>query len=116
MEEVIVKIKPDRIGHGVKAIKSKKLIELLVKNNIVLEICPSSNISLNILKDWQEVKDVLTIFKKQGVLFTINSDAPTLFKTNVKQEIETLIKNNILSVSDILKIKKISEKASFIKS
>ncbi len=116
MEEVIVKIQPQRIGHGVRTVKSKKLMNMLVKNNIVLEICPSSNISLNVLKDWQEVGKVLSIFKKQGVLFTINSDAPTLLKTNVKNEFEMLIKNKILNWQDILKIKKIGRIASFIKS
>ncbi len=116
MEEVIVKIQPQRIGHGVKAVKSKKLMDMLVKNNIVLEICPSSNISLNVLKDWQEVGEVLSIFKKQGVLFTINSDAPTLLKTNVKNEFEILIKNKILTWPDILKIKKIAKNSSFIRS
>lgn len=116
MEEVISKIKPQRIGHGIKAASNKKIMEILAREKIVLEICPTSNLALKIIKNWQEVHRILTIFKKNGVLFTINSDAPTLLKTNVKEELKKLLKRGILTEQEIKQIKQIAKKATFISS
>lgn len=116
MEEVILKIKPQRIGHGIKAASNKKIMEMLAKEKIVLEICPSSNLALKIIKNWQEVAKILNIFKKNNVLFTINSDAPTLLNTNVKEEFKKLLKKQILTKEEIKKINQIAKKASFISS
>lgn len=116
MEEVISKIKPQRIGHGIKAASNKKIMEKLAKENIVLEICPSSNLALKIINNWEEVAKILNIFKKNNVLFTINSDAPTLLNTNVKEEFKKLLKKKILTKEEIKKINQIAKKASFISS
>lgn len=115
MEEVIRKIKPDRIGHGVKVVNEKKLMKIISEKKIVLEVCPSSNISTQIIKNWEEMKEVLSILKNNKILFTINSDCPTLINTNVKEEFMRLMKHGILTESEIVKIKKIAEKASFIR-
>jgi adenosine deaminase len=116
MEEVVRKIKPDRIGHGVKAKMDKKLMDILADKKIVLEICPSSNLALQILKDWDEVEETITKFKENGILFTINSDCPTMIDINVKKELTSLLDRKILSVDDVKKIKKIAREATFINS
>jgi len=114
MEEVLEKINPQRIGHGIKAVTSKKILNLLSRKKVVLEICPTSNLTLKIIKNFEELKKIITILKKNNIFFTINSDAPTLLKTNVKEEFLKLLKKDVLSMEDILKIKKISKSASFI--
>lgn len=114
MEEVIKEIKPHRIGHGVKAVNSKKILELLAENKIFLEICPTSNLSLKIVKNFSEMKKIINIFKKNNILFTINSDAPTLLKTNVKEEFLKLLKHKIISFEEIEFLIKTARKASFI--
>lgn len=115
MEEVVSKIQPQRIGHGVKAINNKRLMNILEKKKIVLEICPSSNLALKIVENWEKVKEILGIFKKNGVLFTINSDAPTLINTNVKNEFIKLLDKKILNIQDVIRCKQIAKKFSFIK-
>lgn len=114
MEEVVSKIQPQRIGHGVKAVNNKKLMNILEKKKIVLEICPSSNLSLRIVENWEKLKEILDIFKKNNVLFTINSDAPTLINTNVKNEFIKLLDKKILTIQDVIKCKQIAKKSSFI--
>jgi len=74
---------------------------------IVLEVCPSSNISTKILSDWNEVGRVITTLKNNNVLFTINSDCPTLIETNVKEEFIRLMKYGILTESEVIKLKKL---------
>ena len=55
IDEVIEKIKPMRIGHGVKSVENKKTLDKLAKKNIVLEVCPGSNLATKVTKDWNEV-------------------------------------------------------------
>lgn len=35
---------PTRIGHGVRSIEDKDVVHTLVDNNVVLEVCPTSNV------------------------------------------------------------------------
>lgn len=114
VEEVIQKIKPNRIGHGIRSIDSKKVMRMLTKNNVVLEICPTSNIATGVAYDWNEVKKTISILKKNNVSFTINSDSPTMIHTNVKEEFRKLYEKNILTIKEIQKIKQIAKHSSFI--
>lgn len=115
MEEVILKIQPQRIGHGIKAVDNKRLMNMLEKKKIVLEICPSSNLALKIIENWEKLKEILNILQKNSVLFTINSDAPTLINTNVKNEFIKLLDKKILTIKEVIKCKQIAKKFSFIK-
>jgi adenosine deaminase len=115
MLEVIDLINPDRIGHGIRAVNSTKILSLLAERKIVLEICPTSNFRTSVVKDWQELSTIIRKFKEHNVLFTINSDGPIFLQTNVKMELENLYKQKILSAEEIEAIKMLSKKASFIK-
>ncbi len=39
---------PDRIGHGVAAIHDPELLARLVRDQVVLDVCPSSNVSVGL--------------------------------------------------------------------
>ncbi|GAB4219664.1 MAG: hypothetical protein Fur009_6870 [Candidatus Microgenomates bacterium] len=112
--QVIEKISPDRIGHGIAAYKNKNLMKEIKKRKIVLEICPTSNIKTQVVKNWQEMKKIIQTFVKNDILFTINSDGPEFFNTNVKNEYKLLIKKDIINLSQAQKIINFSHKASFI--
>lgn len=114
MWEVVTLLKPDRIGHGVRCIRDKKLMDVLRENRIILEICPTSNIRLAILKGWNEVKDVFHTLKKNKVLFTVNSDSPELLLTDVRDELKRLIRHTIFTAQEALEISKFANKATFI--
>src|SRR3989344_2341451 len=76
MWEAIEFINPSRIGHGILAAYDKKLMKELVKRNIVLEICPLSNIVTKAVKNIEELKFILRTFVENKVKFCINSDWP----------------------------------------
>lgn len=114
VREVLELIKPDRIGHGIRSVDDPATMELIAAENICLEICPTSNITLKLVKNWSEMGEILNCFKKYGVKFTINSDGPVFFNTNVKQEIEKLLEKKILDTHDISKIRNVAEEKSFI--
>jgi len=55
MWDVMKYIQPDRIGHGIQAIHDPKMIQEIVDRDITLEICPTSNIQLGVVKDIKQL-------------------------------------------------------------
>ena len=73
-----------RIGHGVRAVEDPLLIEELKQKNIVLEVCPTSNLCLKVFSELAEHS--LPKLIEAGVGVTINSDDPPMFSTNLTEE------------------------------
>jgi len=46
-------VKPQRIGHGVRAVEDEALLQRLAETGVVLEVCPGSNIALNVYPDFE---------------------------------------------------------------
>lgn len=115
MKEVITHLSPDRIGHGIRAVDDTAVMGMLKEQNIVLEVCPTSNISIKLVKDIHGFKPIFDSFKKHGVPFTINTDNPEMLQTNLLYEYEQLMINKVLSLEDLKRITRIAAKASFIK-
>jgi adenosine deaminase len=114
MDLVLDALKPHRVGHGIKGAQSKNVIRKLLDRDIVLEICPTSNLKLGMVKDIADLHKIMRTFIDAKVKFTINTDGPELLQTNLKQEISLLLKHRILSVSEALESVKHSHAASFL--
>jgi adenosine deaminase len=112
---VVRKIKPHRIGHGILAAQEPDLMKDIVKNKITLEICPTSNIKNSVVKDWEEMKKIIHAFLKHKVKFTINTDGPEMYRTNIYEEQQLLLKNGILNQKQIEQCTKCAFEASFLK-
>ncbi len=114
MWEIVEKLSPDRIGHGIKAAKDKKLMSELVNKKIILELCPTSNVMTSVVSGWQEMVKIIKTFKDNGVKFTINSDGPEFLGTNVKEEFLKLLKLKVLNWRDVKNITNLAHRATFI--
>lgn len=86
VQEAIDFLPLKRIGHGVRAIEDKNVIQQIIDNNITLEICLSSNIALSIYSNYED--HPLPKLMQQGVLFTLNTDDPPYFNTTIAHEYE----------------------------
>lgn len=102
--KVIKHIKPDRIGHGVACINDNRTMDQIRHHNIILELCPSSNMRLGVINGLDEFRNVIKILQKKGVDFTINSDGPEFLRTTVNKEINMLINNGIIENDDLYAI------------
>lgn len=70
-------LRVSRIDHGVNSKNSKELLDRLVTENVMLTMCPLSNVKLQVVKDVKELP--IDVFFKAGVSFSINSDDPAYF-------------------------------------
>lgn len=73
-----------RIGHGVRAIENKALVERLAEERIVLEICPGSNVALGLYPVLRF--HPINLLRRAGVRVTLNSDDPPFFHTTLGHE------------------------------
>jgi len=112
---VVREIKPDRIGHGIICVKDRALMRDIVKNKITLETCPTSNFRNSVVKNLKELKEIYRTLLKNKVKFTINTDGPEMYQTNIYEEQQLLIKNGILTAKQVDLCTKWAFEASFIK-
>jgi len=114
MWEVLKKLKPNRIGHGIAATKDEKLMDYLAKHRIPLELCPTSNIVTGVISGWDELGERYSQLKKAGIILTINSDGPEFMQTDVKKELQLLLEKHIFSEKEIAELITNSHSVSFI--
>jgi adenosine deaminase len=89
MWETLKYFSPQRIGHGVRSIEDKELIELLVKRKIHLEICPTCNIQTNVFNEYRD--HPINILYNSGVSVGINTDARSLVNISLTSEYMKLV-------------------------
>ena len=116
VRQVIEQLDPDRIGHGVRACEDRDKLELVRKRAITLEVCPSSNLQTKVVKGVGQMKQIFKAFKESRVKYTINTDGPEMLMTNLRNEIDFLLRNGILTVGDVLQANKNAFKASFLRN
>lgn len=89
-----LKYNPKRIGHGIRAVEDKKLMSILNKENILLELCPTSNLNTKIYDSYDNYP--IDILLNNGVKVCINSDNMMVSNTDVRKEFKNLgINDNI---------------------
>jgi adenosine deaminase len=111
---VIREVRPDRIGHGLTLARDSKLAKEAAQQGITLELCPTSNLKNGMVRNLREFGRIVATFLRTGVRFTINTDGPEMYRTNVHKEQELLRKAGILTPEAIATCNRWAFEASFI--
>jgi aminodeoxyfutalosine deaminase len=74
----------DRIRHGITAIDDPDLTAELVERNVVLDVCPTSNLRTRVVERIDE--HPLPRLIDAGLQCTIGTDDPAMFNTDLGQE------------------------------
>ena len=77
-----------RIGHGVRASESEQTIMKLIEKNILLEICPGSNIALGLYASLED--HPINFLLSKNLPISISTDDPPFFFTSLSKEYEDL--------------------------
>ena len=75
----------ERIGHGVRCLEDLDLVNELVDRQIMLEVCPTSNDLLQVVRTMDE--HPLPALKAAGLRLCINTDDPGWFATDLNTEL-----------------------------
>ncbi|MFQ5350371.1 MAG: adenosine deaminase, partial [Thermoanaerobaculia bacterium] len=76
--------RPERIGHGIRAVEDPPLMEELRSVGVPLEVCPSSNVALGSVPSLEEHPFDLLV--GAGVEVTVNTDDPAYFDVTLSEE------------------------------
>jgi adenosine deaminase len=83
-----IKLGVTRVGHGVRSCESEETIINLSKENILLEVCPGSNIALGLYPSLDD-HPINFLFNKD-LPISISTDDPPFFSTSLSKEYQDL--------------------------
>jgi adenosine deaminase len=113
--EVVEVLRPDRIGHGILAAGDDELMAALREAEIVLEICPTSNLLTKALPNDEAVRETFRSFVSAGVQFTIATDGPEMMHTHLRDELDLLLRIGALDERELDEANRRGHEASFVR-
>ncbi|WP_370020561.1 adenosine deaminase [Planotetraspora sp. GP83] len=84
--ECVDDLEADRVGHGVRAAESPRLMERLADRQIACEVCPLSNVGLGVAERPEDVP--LRKLFEAGVPIALGADDPLLFGARLLPQYE----------------------------
>ncbi len=81
VQETLSLLRPDRIGHGVRAVEDPRVLEEVAAAGVTLEVCPGSNVALGVYATPEEVP--LREIVELGIPVALGADDPLLFGTRL---------------------------------
>lgn len=90
-----------RLGHGIHAIHYPELINQIKENQILLEICPTSNVQTNSVTDYSHhpIKEI----QEKGCLISISTDNRTVSNITLTEEYQKLMNTFHFTIEDFCK-------------
>ncbi len=98
--ETLNNFHPTRIGHGVRSIEDPTLTRYLKESNILLEVCPSSNLQTNMYPDLAH--HPVDSLRKRNVPISISTDCRTISNTTLTREYTLLEQQFHWTTADFL--------------
>lgn len=104
-------LQAERIGHGIRSVEDEKLLAHLAEQKIPIEVSPTSNYCLGIVKpdDQHPIRKMVDA----GLLCCINSDDPAMFSTSLTGEYLLLAEQGF-SWDELLQLNQNALEASFM--
>jgi adenosine deaminase len=110
--QAINDLKATRIGHGVKSIEDDKLLDYMLKHDIAIESCLTSNYQTGTIKDLST--HPIRQYLDKGLRVCLNTDDPAVQGIEIKDEF--MLARNTLNFTDqdIIKLQENALAASFL--
>jgi adenosine deaminase len=100
-----------RIGHGIHAIDDPSVLALIKKQDITLEVCPTSNVHTGAVSTLRE--HPLPVLFRSGVRTVINTDDPAVSQINLLHELSLANHTLGLTLPEIYKMQYYAIEAAF---
>ena len=105
-------LRAERIGHGLTASQDTDLVHELSERQIPVEICLTSNLKTGVCSDIAQ-HPVRNYFD-QGIMITVNTDDPALFRTTLAREYQLLQEHFAFTEEQLREVARNSFEASFL--
>ncbi len=112
VRNAVSSLHPRRIGHGVRVVEDPTVVHTLRKQNIVLEVCPTSNLHTGVVSELS--RHPLAALVNLGLKVTLNTDDPSIFDTTLTDEVVVSVRQIGLAKRHIYRALRHSVEASFL--
>jgi adenosine deaminase/aminodeoxyfutalosine deaminase len=102
----------ERIGHGLNAWQDRELMAVLVERQVPVEVCVTSNLRTSCCAALEQ--HPLKTYFDLGVMVTLNSDDPPMFRTSLAREYALAQQAFELSEEHLRELARNSFEASFL--
>jgi len=100
----------DRLGHGVRSAEDPALLDRIAEAGVVLEVCPTSNVSLGVYSDLTSVP--LPTLLAAGATVALGADDPLLFGSRLEGQYATMRAAHDLSDEQLAELARMSIRGS----
>jgi adenosine deaminase len=100
-----------RMSHGVRAIEDPALVAELAERQVVLEVCPSSNVALGLFPSYED--HPLGALREAGVRVTLGSDDPPYFGCSIGAEYAVARERHGLEEEQLIEVTRLAVEAGF---
>lgn len=104
-------LRAERIGHGIACVQDPDLVRRLAEDQIVLEVCPTSNLRTRAVASYAE--HPLRRMLDAGLAVTVNSDDPPMFGTTLTAEYLAALTELGLSRTELVDCVRTAVRGSF---
>ncbi|MBR9653135.1 adenosine deaminase [Thalassovita aquimarina] len=111
VRQAVEDLRVERIGHGVRAIEDPALVDILAEREIVLEVCPGSNVVLGLYPGIGA--HPIAKLRDAGVKVTVSTDDPPFFNTTMTREYEALERAFGWGAEDFAELNRVAIEAAF---
>jgi adenosine deaminase len=114
VRKAVEALEPDRIGHGIKSTYDESVMGLLRERGIVLEVCPTSNLSTRVVRNVAEIRYIIRRLIDHRVKFVLSTDGPEMLQSYLRDEINLLLRNEIMTIEEVTDVLATARRASFV--
>jgi adenosine deaminase len=72
---------PTRLGHGVRSVEDRAVLDELARRGVVLEVCPASNAALGVVPSVEAVP--VPALRAAGIEVALGADDPLVFHSGL---------------------------------
>jgi len=112
VRSAIEELGAERIGHGIHIIHNEKVMDIVRRKNVALEVCPTSNWLTSAVPS--TAAHPIKRLMRAGIPITINSDDPGLFGIDLCHEYELLHCEHGFTLNDFERCNDIAAASSFL--
>ncbi|MGI6162225.1 MAG: adenosine deaminase family protein [Christensenellales bacterium] len=104
-------IRPDRLAHGAPVSESRALIDAVIKKDIMLDLCPTSNIQAGLYPSYRHfpLKELI----RAGVSVSVSTDDTVLSDISLSKEYRNAVEGCGISIGQMCDINMAAARRSF---
>ena len=111
VNETLGALQPNRLGHGVRSVESRSVLNRVVDSGVALEVCPGSNVALGVYSTPADVP--LRTLVDAGATIALGADDPLLFGNRLAAQYRSARDDHGFTDTELAALARSSIDASF---